>query len=37
MAATPSDAFADEMNVGDMATEKLFGKRIAEQATRINK
>ena len=36
MAATPSDASADEMNAGDMETAKLFGKRIAEQAARIN-
>lgn len=37
MAATPSDASADEMNAGDMETAKLFGQRIAEQAARINK
>jgi NAD(P)H dehydrogenase (quinone) len=37
MAATPSDASAEEVNAGDMETAKLFGQRIAEQAARISK
>lgn len=35
MTATPSDASADEMVPGDIATAKLFGKRVADVAARL--
>ena len=34
MAATPSDASADEMLPGDLETARLFGKRVAEVTAR---
>jgi NAD(P)H dehydrogenase (quinone) len=33
MTATPSDASADEMVAGDLATARAFGRRVAEAAT----
>ena len=33
MTATPSDASADEMVAGDLATARAFGRRVAESAT----
>ena len=35
MTATPSDASADEMVPGDIATAKKFGERIAEAAAKL--
>jgi NAD(P)H dehydrogenase (quinone) len=35
MTATPSDASPDEMIDGDIATAKLFGKRIADVSARL--
>ena len=35
MTVTPSDASTDEMVPGDIATAKLFGKRVAEVAARL--
>ena len=35
MTATPSDASADEMVPGDIATAKVFGARVAEVAARF--
>lgn len=35
MTVTPSDASVDEMVPGDIATAKLFGKRVAETAARL--
>ncbi|MBL8308714.1 MAG: flavodoxin family protein [Rubrivivax sp.] len=35
--ATPSDASADEMVPGDIATAKVFGKRVAEATAKITK
>jgi len=35
LTATPSDASPDEMVPGDIATAKLFGKRVAEAARRF--
>jgi NAD(P)H dehydrogenase (quinone) len=37
MAATPSDASADEMLPGDLETARLFGARVAEVAARWSK
>jgi NAD(P)H dehydrogenase (quinone) len=37
MAATPSDASADEMLPGDLETARLFGVRVAEVAARWSK
>jgi NAD(P)H dehydrogenase (quinone) len=34
MAATPADAAVDEMQPGDLETAKLFGKRVADYATK---
>lgn len=33
--ATPADASADEMVAGDLATARLFGKRVAEAVARL--
>ena len=35
MAQSPSDSSPDEMPPGDLATAKLFGKRVAEAAVRL--
>jgi multimeric flavodoxin WrbA len=35
MAQTPGDASAGEMNAGDLETARLFGKRVADIATRL--
>lgn len=35
MTSTPSDASADEMVAGDIATAKRFGQRVAEAAARL--
>ena len=35
MAQTPGDASAGEMNVGDLETARLFGKRVADIAARL--
>lgn len=37
MTTTPSDASADEMVPGDLATAKAFGQRVAEAAARLAK
>lgn len=37
MAQSPSDSSPDEMPPGDLATAKLFGKRVAEVAARFRK
>ena len=37
MAQSPSDASADEMLPGDLETARLFGERVTEVATRINR
>jgi multimeric flavodoxin WrbA len=37
MTATPSDASADEMVPGDIATAKAFGQRVASAAARLSK
>jgi hypothetical protein len=34
---TPSDASADEMVPGDIATAKAFGQRVAAAAARVSK
>lgn len=35
MTTTPSDASADEMVPGDLATARAFGQRIAQSVSRI--
>ena len=37
MTATPSDASADEMVAGDLATAKAFGQRVAEAAAKFTR
>ena len=37
MTVTPSDASADEMVPGDIATARLFGQRVAETAARLTR
>ena len=37
MMQTPSDASAEEVNVGDLETARLYGARVADLASKLNK